>query len=71
MNVVSMTRARAIRPLDEYEQAIEDIIAVCKGDVRGALVALMALNEELELRLEQMSAQADAQRAHPLERRLH
>jgi hypothetical protein len=57
LDVVGMTRARTIVSLDEYEQVIDEIVAACDGDIRGALMALLALNERLELRLERMSAQ--------------
>ncbi|WP_439410222.1 hypothetical protein ACNJX9_39375 [Bradyrhizobium sp. DASA03076] len=39
----------------QYELAVDEIVAACDGDWRGALRALMLLNERLELRLEQMS----------------
>jgi hypothetical protein len=38
--------------IDPYESAIEDAIATCNGDVRGALRALIIANEFLERDLE-------------------
>ena len=32
---------------DRYDRAIEDAIATCNGDLRGALKALMLVNEVL------------------------
>ncbi|MCP1745084.1 hypothetical protein ABIF65_006761 [Bradyrhizobium japonicum] len=40
---------------------IDEIVADCDGDVRGALMALMLVNEQLEQRLERLSAQLDDQ----------
>ena len=34
--------------LDRYDVAVEDAIATCNGDLRGALKALLILNEHLE-----------------------
>lgn len=36
---------------DGYENALEDVIAECGGDARGALMALLAANEYLEAAL--------------------
>jgi hypothetical protein len=38
------------------EALIDRIVAMCDGDVRGALKALMLVNEHLELQLEQLYA---------------
>jgi hypothetical protein len=38
------------------EALIDRIVAMCDGDVRGALKALMLVNEHLELQLEQYHA---------------
>jgi hypothetical protein len=37
---------------DPYELAIDDAIAICNGDLRGALRALIIANEFLERDLE-------------------
>lgn len=36
---------------DGYENALDDVIAQCDGDVHGALKALLAANEYLEAEL--------------------
>jgi hypothetical protein len=36
---------------DGYENALDDVIAQCDGDMRGALKALLAANEYLEAEL--------------------
>ena len=41
---------------DEYEQDVDEIIAACRGDLRGAVRALMLINEQLEQTLRQLSA---------------
>jgi hypothetical protein len=38
------------------EQAIEKIIAACDGNIRGALEALLLVNEHLEAELHQLYA---------------
>jgi hypothetical protein len=40
---------------DPYESAVEDAIATCNGDLRGALRALIIANEFLERDLEKAS----------------
>jgi hypothetical protein len=37
--------------LDAYDAAVEDAIATCNGDLRGALKALLIVNEHLEAEL--------------------
>jgi hypothetical protein len=59
--VVHMSRSHTSSLLDQYELAIDEIVAACDGDVRGALRALMLVNEQLEQRLERISAQLDDQ----------
>lgn len=63
--VVGMPRQRTRSALDQYDLVVEEIIAACDGDLRGAVRALMLLNERLEQRLEQMSE------VHPAHQRLH
>ncbi|WP_029582930.1 hypothetical protein [Bradyrhizobium sp. URHD0069] len=43
--------------LDEYEQDVDEIVAACNGDLRAALAALMLLNEQLEQKLQLISAE--------------
>ena len=38
------------------EAAIDEIVASCNGDVRGALRALLLVNEQLETELQQLYA---------------
>jgi hypothetical protein len=38
------------------ENAIDEIVASCNGDVRGALKALLLVNEQLEAELAQLYA---------------
>ena len=44
------------RFIDEYEQDVDEIIAGCRGDLRGAVRALMLINEQLEQTLRGLSA---------------
>ena len=56
LNVVRMPRADTNVFLDEYEQDVDEIIAFCRGDLRGAVKALMLINEQLEQTLQRPSA---------------
>jgi hypothetical protein len=38
------------------EAAIDEIVATCGGDIRGALKALLLVNEHLEAELQQLYA---------------
>jgi hypothetical protein len=38
------------------EAAIDEIVASCGGDIRGALKALLLVNEQLEAELQQLYA---------------
>jgi hypothetical protein len=38
------------------ESIIDEIVASCNGDIRGALQALLLVNEQLEALLEQLQA---------------
>jgi hypothetical protein len=38
------------------DTAIDEIVAACNGDIRGALKALMLVNEHLEAELQQLHA---------------
>jgi replication-associated recombination protein RarA len=38
------------------DNAIDEIVATCNGDIRGALKALMLVNEQLEAELQQLHA---------------
>jgi hypothetical protein len=41
---------------DASEAAIDQIVASCNGDIRGALKALLRVNEQLEVELAQFYA---------------
>jgi len=41
---------------DLYDAAVEDAIATCNGDLRGALKALLILNEHFEAKLMELQA---------------
>jgi hypothetical protein len=41
---------------DPSEAAIDQIVATCNGDMRGALKALLLVNEQLEAELAQLHA---------------
>jgi hypothetical protein len=46
--------------LDAYEAAVDDAIATCNGDLRGALKALIIANEFLEKDLQKAMASSEA-----------
>jgi hypothetical protein len=52
-----MLRANTNDYLDEYEQDVDEIVAACNGDLRGAVKALMLVNEQLEQKLGRISAE--------------
>ena len=52
-----MLRANTNDYLDEYEQDVDEIVAACNGDLRGAVKALMLVNEQLEQKLQRISAE--------------
>ena len=41
-----------------HETAIDEIVARCNGDIRGALKALLLVNEQLEAELAELHAAA-------------
>jgi hypothetical protein len=43
-------------PFQPTDNEIDDIIATCNGDVRGAVKALLMVNEQLESELQQLYA---------------
>ncbi|MBN9580343.1 MAG: hypothetical protein J0G37_02390 [Afipia sp.] len=45
---------------DHYETALDDVIARCGGDTRGALKALLAANEYLETELNKLHMAIEA-----------
>ena len=52
-----MSRAHTDSLLDQYEQDVDEIVAACNGDLRGAVKALMLANEQLEQKLWLISAE--------------
>jgi hypothetical protein len=48
------------------EAVIDEIVATCGGDIRGALKALLLVNEHLEAELQQLYAAVAL--GHPFER---
>ncbi len=56
---------------DPTEAAIDEIIATCDGDLRGAVKALLIVNEQLESELQHMYARAAHGTAHPGNSALH
>jgi len=42
-----MPRVIKKRVANEYEQDVDEIVAACRGDLRGAVTALMLINEQL------------------------
>jgi hypothetical protein len=45
--------------IDVTEAQIDEIVAMCDGDLRGALKALMLVNEHLEFQLEHLHTTGD------------
>ena len=56
-DVARMSHAYTSRFLDVYEASVDEIVASCNGDLRGAVRALMLANEQLERRLQCISAE--------------
>ena len=55
-----------------HETAIDEIVARCNGDIRGALKALLLVNEQLEAELAELhAAVADGGLAGPKRGVLH
>ena len=57
LDVVRMSRAHTNSFLNQYEQDVDEIVAACNGDLRGAVKALMLVNEQLEQKLRRISAE--------------
>jgi hypothetical protein len=51
-----MSRVARKRVADEHEQEVDEIIAACRGDLRGAVTALMLINEQLEQKVQRVKA---------------
>lgn len=57
LDVVLMSRQHTNYFLDQYEAAVDEIVADCHGDLRGALRALMLANEQLERKLQRLGTE--------------
>jgi hypothetical protein len=53
-----MARTVIYRDADRPDAAIDDIVAVCSGDIFSAVKALLLVNELLEAELQQLYAAA-------------
>ena len=51
---LAMTHAATKFVLDYCEAAVDEIIDSCNGDMRGAVKALMLVNEQLEKELQRL-----------------
>ena len=68
-----MARSAIYCTLDSHDVAIDEIISGCNGDMRGALKALMLVNEHLESELQQLyvTAAHGSRNEHRAKKRLH
>jgi hypothetical protein len=55
-----MSTPAPLSPNDHYEQACDQAIAMCGGNMRGAIKALIMANEYLEHELQELLAAAAA-----------
>ena len=55
-----MSEHRASSDNDRYEQACDQAIAMCSGNMRGAIKALIMANEYLETEFEELKAAVSA-----------
>jgi hypothetical protein len=62
-----MSRDDTNRFIDEYEQDVDEIVTACDGDVRGALKALLLVNERLENALQLLSTKLADRRPYRLQ----
>ena len=71
-DVVRMSRAHTNSFLDQYEDDVDEIVAACNGDLRGAVKALMLVNEQLEQKLRRISVElVELLPDHPAQRLIH
>ena len=54
LSVARMSRPSISTMMDEYEDAVDEIVAACRGDLHGAVRALLL--EQLERKLQRLSA---------------
>ena len=53
-----MPRTIAYRVVDNPDVVIDEIVASCNGDMRGAMKALLLVNEQLEAELNHLNEAA-------------
>ena len=58
-----MSERAALTENNHYEQACDQAVAMCGGNLRGAIKALIMANEYLEAELEQLQAEVLAAQA--------
>jgi hypothetical protein len=63
---MTMPRVESKALSDEQSDTIDEIIASCDGDMRGAVKALLLVNEQLESDLRQLHADVCRDRARVL-----
>ncbi|QWG24291.1 hypothetical protein KMZ93_05055 [Bradyrhizobium sediminis] len=51
-----MSEATALPDIDRYEQACDQAIAMCDGNLRSTIKALIMANEYLETELQELQA---------------
>jgi hypothetical protein len=72
LDVVRMSHAPTNRFLDQYEHDVDEIVAAFNGDLRGAVKALMLVNEKLEQKLRRISTElVELLPDHPAQRLIH
>jgi hypothetical protein len=55
-----MSEAAATSDLDHYEQACDQAIAMCDGNMRSTIKALIMANEYLEIELRELQAAVES-----------
>jgi hypothetical protein len=58
-----MTEASALSEISRYEQACDQAIAMCDGNMRSTIKALIMANEYLETELQELQMAASNERA--------
>lgn len=56
LSVARMSRPSISTMMDEYQDAVDEIVAACRGDLHRAVRALLLINEQLERKLQRLSA---------------
>jgi hypothetical protein len=58
-----MTEAALLSDIDPYEQACDQAIAMCDGNMRSTIKVLIMANEYLESELQELQAAVSSDRA--------